>query len=174
MVLDNWSDLANHPYCLILDIKELHPKTKKPIRETRVVNIYDNYIGQRYIQQEYTTLVQRTIQNISWSNILRSRVLLLGDMNTHSTSWNLYCVKQQNAGPLKEFIDKYKLILYNNTEFPTCPQSPGIFIIDLALTMVALRPLTLWEIPEKYSSVSDHELIILQWEDQTKITLSQE
>lgn len=49
VVLDNRSDLANHPYCLIFDIKELHPKTKKPIRKTRVVNMYDNYIGQGYI-----------------------------------------------------------------------------------------------------------------------------
>ena len=49
MVLDNRSDLANHPYCLILDIKELHLKTKKLIKRTRFVNINDSFVGQGYI-----------------------------------------------------------------------------------------------------------------------------
>lgn len=65
MILDNRSDLANHIYCLILDIKKLHPKTKKPIRKTRVINIYNNYIRQEYIWQGYITIVQQTIQDIS-------------------------------------------------------------------------------------------------------------
>ena len=31
VILDNRSDLASHSYCLVLDIKELHPKTMKPV-----------------------------------------------------------------------------------------------------------------------------------------------
>ncbi len=31
VILENRSDLASHPYCMILDIKELHPKTRIPI-----------------------------------------------------------------------------------------------------------------------------------------------
>lgn len=96
---------------------------------------------------------------------MRGWVLLLGDMNAHSTSWNPHCVRRQNAGPLEELIDKYELIFNNNTDFPTRPQSPRISIIDLALTTAALGPLTLWEIPEEYPLVSDHELILLQWAD---------
>ena len=45
VVLDNRLDLANHLYSLVLDIKELHPKTRKPISRTRVVNIYDSSVG---------------------------------------------------------------------------------------------------------------------------------
>ena len=45
VVLDNRSDLANYPYCLILDIEELYPRTRKSVRKTRVVNMYDNYTG---------------------------------------------------------------------------------------------------------------------------------
>lgn len=45
IVLDNWSDLANHLYSLVLDIKKLYLKTRKPIRRTWVVNIYDSSIG---------------------------------------------------------------------------------------------------------------------------------
>ncbi len=90
---------------------------------------------------------------------------MLGDMNAHSTSWNPHCVRRQNAGPLEELIEKYELIVNNNTDFPTRPRSPGMSIIDLALTTASLGPLTLWEIPEEYPSVSDHDLIVLQWED---------
>ncbi len=162
VVLDNRSDLANHPYCLILDIEELHPRTRKSVRKTRVVNMYDNYIGQGYTWQGHSTEIRRAIQDISWSYILRGRVLLLGDMNAHSISWNPHYVRRQNAGPLEELIDRYELIVNNNTDFPTRPRSSGISIIDLALTTAALGPLTLWEIPEEYPSVSDHELILLQ------------
>ena len=83
-------------------------------------------------------------------------------MNAHSTGWNPYCVNRQNAGPLEEHIDKYELIVNNNTDFPTWPQSTGKSIIDLALTTTTLGPLTLWEILEEYPSMSDHELILLQ------------
>ena len=62
-------------------------------------------------------------------------------------------------------LNKYELIVNNNTDFPTRPRSQGISIIDLALTTASLGPLTLWEIPEEYPSLSDHELILLQWED---------
>ena len=36
---------------------------------------------------------------------------------------------------------------------------------DLALTSPALGPLRVWEIPEEYPSFSDHELILVEWED---------
>ena len=64
MVLDNWSDLTNHLYCLILDIKELYPRTKKSVRKIRVVNMYDNYIEQGYTWQGYSIEIRRTIQDI--------------------------------------------------------------------------------------------------------------
>ena len=35
----------------------------------------------------------------------------------------------------------------------------------MALITASLGPLTLWEIPEEYLSISDHELNLLQWED---------
>lgn len=49
IVFDNQLYLTNHLYCLIFDIKELYPKIKKSIKKTEVVNIYDNYIKQKYI-----------------------------------------------------------------------------------------------------------------------------
>ena len=107
-------------------------------------------------------MVQKTIEDIFWNNIIKGRVLLLGDINAHSLSWNLYCIRQQNAGPLEDLIDKFELIVNNNTHYPKHFQSQGISIIDLILTTASLGPLILWEIPEEYPSISDHELILLQ------------
>lgn len=87
------------------------------------------------------------------------RIALVGN------SWNSHCNRRQNAGPLEELIDTYELIVNNDTDRPTQPASQGISIIDPALTTENLGPLTLWEIPEEYPSLSDHELILLQWED---------
>ena len=45
VIINNRTDLASHPYCSVLDIKELHPLSRKVLRKTRVVNLYDNKIG---------------------------------------------------------------------------------------------------------------------------------
>ena len=86
-------------------------------------------------------------------------------MNAYSSMWNPHCRQSINAGPLEELIESYELIVNNDTEFPTRPSSPGISIIDLALTSPDLGPLQVWEIPEEYPSLSDHELILIEWED---------
>ncbi len=127
--------------------------------------MYDNIVGQRHTWQGHTTVTRRAIEDFSWNIILQGRVLLLGDMNAHSPSWNPHCIRRQNSRPLEDLIDKYELIINNNTDYPTRPRSQGISIINLALSTASLGPLTLWEIPEEYPSVSDHELILLQWED---------
>lgn len=165
IIFENRTDLANHPYCIVLDIKELHAKTARVLRRTRVVNIHDNVVGEGYTWQGPRPTVRRAIQDIGWSPIIRGRVLLVGDMNAHSPNWNPRCTRLQNAGPLEELIDTFELIVNNNTDIPTRPASQGVSIIDLALTTGLLGPLTLWEIPEEYPSLSDHELILLQWED---------
>ena len=58
-----------------------------------------------------------------------------------------------------------ELIINNDTDFPTRPSSRGLSIIDLALTNFELGLLRAWEIPEEYPSLSDHELIVMEWED---------
>ena len=83
-------------------------------------------------------------------------------MNVYSSMWNPHCQRKINAGPLEELIESYELIVNNDTEFPTRPSSPGISIINLALTSLDLGPLRVWEIPEKYPSLSNHELILVE------------
>ena len=165
VVIENRTDLVSHPYCIVVDIREPHPVSGKYARRTRVVNLYDNKIGEGCLWQGPSPTVRRAIQDISWSSVIQGRVLIVGDMNAHSSMWNPHCRQRANAGPLEELIESYELIVNNDTDFPTRPSSQGISIIDLALTNPELGLLRVWEIPEEYPSLSDHELILMEWED---------
>lgn len=46
VVIENRTDLVSHPYCMVLDIRELHPQSGRCLRKTRVVNLYDNKVGE--------------------------------------------------------------------------------------------------------------------------------
>ena len=165
VVVENRTDLISHPYCMVLDIRELDPQSGKRLRRTRVVNLYDNKVGkgQPWLCQPWEgscPAIRRAIQDICWRSVIRGRVLIVGDMNAHSSIWNPHCRQKQNAGPLEELIETYELLINNDTDFPTRPGSRGISIIDLALTSPDLGLLRGWEIPEEYPSLSDHELIV--------------
>ena len=49
VVIENRTDLVSHPYCMVLDIRELHPQSGKCLRKIRVVNLYDNKVGKRQL-----------------------------------------------------------------------------------------------------------------------------
>ena len=78
--------------------------------------------------------------------------------------WNPHFWQNINAGQLKELIESYELIVNNDTNYPTCPSSSGISIIDLALISPDLGPVCVWEISEKHPFLSDPELILIEWE----------
>lgn len=42
------TDLINHPYVMLLEICKLDLKFTKLRRKTRVVNVYDNWVGRGY------------------------------------------------------------------------------------------------------------------------------
>ena len=84
VIIDNRTDLASHPYCLVLDIKELYPVSRKILRKTRVVNLYDNKVGRGQVWEGSDPSIRRAIQDLSWRNIIKGRVLIIGDMNAHS------------------------------------------------------------------------------------------
>ena len=165
VIIENRTDLVSHPYCIVLDIKELDPISGKYSRRTRVVNLYDNKVGNGCVWQGASPILRRAIQDISWRLVIKGRVLIVGDMNAHSPAWNPHCRQKGNAAPLEDLIDSYELIVNNDTDFPTRSSSPGMSIIDLALTSPELGPLRVWEIPEEYPSLSDYELILMEWEN---------
>ena len=65
VVIDNWTDLVSHPYCSVLDIKELHSLTRKVVRKTRVVNLYDQKVGKGQVWEVSSPRLWRAIQDIS-------------------------------------------------------------------------------------------------------------
>lgn len=79
--------------------------------------------------------------------------------------WNLYYYQNVNAKLLVELFKSYKLIVNNNTNFPTCLLSLGISIIYLALNNLRLGSLKIREILEKYLFLSDDKLILMEWEN---------
>lgn len=90
---------------------------------------------------------------------------MAGNFNVHSSIWNFYCHKRQNATILEELIDQFGLLINNKPERATCLLSKEISVTNLALSTTELRSLILWKIPEEYPSLSNHELIVLCWED---------
>lgn len=93
-------------------------------------------------------------------------MLIPGDMNAHSPMWNPHCQTEKNAGPLEELIESYELIINNDPDYATRLASQRrVSIIDLAFSSPELGPLCLWEIPEEYPSLSDHELILVGRDD---------
>lgn len=122
--------------------------------------MYDNVISRKHTRQGSTPVIQQVIQDICWNLVIRGHVLLVGDINAHSSTWNLHYIRQQNAALFEELINKFELIVNNKTDFATQPVSQGISIIDLAPSIGNLRPLTLWEISEEYLSLSNHELML--------------
>ena len=89
----------------------------------------------------------------------------MGDFNAHSPIWNPEITQRKNAAPLEEIIDQHSLYINNPLgEATHYKESPGLSIIDLALTTPSLESLQAWEIDKERATGSDHELILLGWE----------
>lgn len=35
--------------------------------------------------------IQKALENIKWESVIQGRVLIAGNINTHSPIWNFYC-----------------------------------------------------------------------------------
>ena len=136
-----------------------------------VICVYDNRVG-RGCTWDGGIRRMRALEDVNWEPVIRGRVLIAGDINAHSPVGNPQCYRRQNASVLEELIDQFGLLITNEPGSSTRPTSQGISVIDLALSTAELGPLTLWEIPEEYPALSDHELILLRWED-IDVALSQ-
>lgn len=69
-----------------------------------------------------------------------------------------------NAGLLEDLIDEAGLYINNELGVSTqLKRTPGISIIDLALTTVSMGPLEMWTVDQEHPTGSDYELIIMEW-----------
>lgn len=161
IIVEDRTHLVDHPYFLALDIRDMDSRLNKPARRTRVVNAYDNRVGQGCTWEGNPPHNQRALEDIIWDRVIRGQVLFLGDMNAHSPIWNPHCRGRKNAKPLEDLIEKFDLLINNKSGRTTRPASEGVSITDLALSTAELGFLTLWETPEDHPSLSD-ELILLR------------
>lgn len=49
IVIKNRTDLASHPYYIILDFKKSYSEFRKMLRRTRIINFYDNKLREEYL-----------------------------------------------------------------------------------------------------------------------------
>lgn len=64
IIVDNRTDLGDYLYFLILDIRDIDSQTKKLVRQTRVVNEYDNRVGQGFTWERNTLQNRRELEDI--------------------------------------------------------------------------------------------------------------
>lgn len=70
VIIKNWTDLVSHLYCIVLDIREFNPVSRKYSRRTRVDNFYDNKIGNGCVWQRSSSKIQQAIQDVLWKPII--------------------------------------------------------------------------------------------------------
>lgn len=65
IVIDHRTDLINHPYFMLLEIRELDPRSKIPGRKTQIVNIYDNRVGKDCTSDGGNLRTRRALEDIN-------------------------------------------------------------------------------------------------------------
>lgn len=101
---------------------------------------------------------------MQWDQIVEGRCLFIGDFKAHSSLWNPLARARVNAGPLENLIDESGLYINNEMGISTRPKrTPGISIIDLAMTTVSMGPLEMWIVDQEHPNGSDHETIVMEW-----------
>ena len=64
-MIEKRSNLINYLYVIILDIKDLNQKTRFSLRRIKVVNVYDQFIGRRYIYLGTLIRKRRAIKDVN-------------------------------------------------------------------------------------------------------------
>jgi hypothetical protein len=103
----------------------------------------------------------RQVQRANWDAIAQSaRMIVMGDVNAHSTVWNGRATGRRNAG-FGEKLTEDKVLVEWNTEDAAKLAGTNHSIIDLTLSSPNLE--LNWSIAEeKDATVSDHEVLV--WE----------
>ena len=170
MIVEARTDLLDHPYLMAIDVWELN-RAREKARRTRVINCYDNWLGMGHCWHGESERQRRALEDVQWEQVIEGRCLLVGDFNAHSPIWNPLARARVNAGPLEDLIDEAGLYINNELGVSTRPKrTPGISIIDLALTTVSMGPLEMWTVDQEHPTGSDHELIIMEWASLERIS----
>lgn len=141
-MVDYRTDIIYYPYFLLFKIRKLDLWSKKLRRKTQVVNIYNNWVEGGCIWDGDIWHIRKALDDINLEQIIWDRVLIAGDINTHSPIWNLHCFKGLNIFIVKEVKNKFSQLINNELGRPTYFTSQGISVINLAFSIAELSPLT--------------------------------
>ncbi|ODM20319.1 hypothetical protein SI65_03372 [Aspergillus cristatus] len=142
VIVEARTDLLDHPYFMAMDVWELNRAQEKAQR-TQIINCYDNWLGRGHCWHRESERQRRALEDVQWDQVIEGRCLLVGDFNAHSPLWNPLARARVNAGPLEDLIDKAGLYINNELGVSTrLKRTPGISIIDLALTTLRVTPLS--------------------------------
>ena len=133
------------------------------------MNVYDQIISRKYTYLGAYIRKRRTIEDVSQDRIIIKRIVFINDFNVYSSKWNFTCENLIGARPLEALLTKFNLVVINEEGMLIRRLSKKISIIDLTITAPNIRDIIIWYIPGKsYSSISDHELIIMSQPDLVK------
>lgn len=118
VIVETRSDLVHHPYIQLIDNWELDISGNKK-RKIRIINLYDNGIGEGYQWKGDKNEKRWAIDDIEWDEIIKKHTLLLGEFNAHCPFWNSLCTTQIRAEKLEKVIDQHKLLVNNDMTIPT-------------------------------------------------------
>jgi len=148
LVVDERTDSSRgaNNYVIVPDVR------KRGEKITRIVNVYD---------PRDTQSGESQAQEVNWERvILQGRTVLAGDLNAHSSRWDLRCHAQQNATFWEGVIDENGLEIGNDGRSTHCwtrADHEGKSVINLTL---ANRPIMTWTIlADDHATRSDHEVI---------------
>lgn len=61
IIIISWTNLVSYPYCIVIDIRKLNSVSKKFSKKTKVINL-DNYkIGNKYVLQGSSSTIRQAI-----------------------------------------------------------------------------------------------------------------
>lgn len=85
IIVEARTDIINHSYIQALNIWELEERRGKKKSSMGVLNVYDNHLQ---TDQAWTAVGsntrRRALVDMDWDNIIRGRVVVMGDFNAHS------------------------------------------------------------------------------------------
>ena len=87
----------------------------------------------------------------------------MSDFNVHNPIWNSLISTRIETESLKEIVEKYDLILNNESGIIIRLNTrKNQSIIDLTFTFTVIELLNSWTIKEKFFTFLDHELIVFK------------
>lgn len=86
----------------MLGIWELEKREEKEKWMTRVVNMCNNHLlANQMWTGVWSNTRRKALDDADWDNIIRRRVITLGELNAHSPERNVQCTEKRDAAGLE-------------------------------------------------------------------------